>query len=352
MNKYEVVREILKYCVLEPQCSEGSAFAPSNIALCKYWGKRDSELNLPTTSSLSISLGNFGAKTTLSVLEGKNKADLVLVNGKEADEQSTFVKNLIAFLDLFRPSSESFFKVETEVNIPIGAGLASSACGFAAIVGALNQLYDWQLPASSLSILARLGSGSAARSLWHGFVEWHQGIENNGMDSFGIPIPQQWFNLRVGLLIFNAQQKPVSSRIAMQNSVLTSAFYEVWPKKHAMDLKRLKKAILQQDFIALGETAESNALAMHALMLTSSPTVCYSQPQTIAAMHTIWHHRRLGLPLYFTQDAGPNLKLIFLEKDSEEVAKIFPDVEIVLPFSCNTDDNLFVNRYQLQEEKL
>lgn len=352
MNKKAVVQKILEDRVLEPQFDTGTAFAPSNIALCKYWGKRDVELNLPTTSSLSISLGNFGAKTKLSILEGHSKADAVWVNGHEMEAQTPFVKNLVAFLDLFRPSPITFFKIETEVNIPIGAGLASSACGFAALVGALNQLYDWQLPASYLSLLARLGSGSASRSFWHGFVEWQQGIERDGMDSFGVPMPQKWLDLRIGLLIFDTAQKSVSSRVAMHNTVQTSSFYEVWPKKHAYDLQRLKKAIEQKDFIALGETAESNALAMHALMLTASPTVCYSQPATIAAMHSIWHHRRLGLPLYFTQDAGPNLKLIFLEQDSEAVLAVFPEVEIISPFSINTNEGGRVNQLELQEEKL
>jgi len=350
MNKHSIVREILKKRALEPKYAQGTAFAPSNIALCKYWGKRNAELNLPTTSSLSISLGEFGAKTTISLLEAE-QTDIVLVNGKQVNAESIFVKNLIAFLNLFRPSSFSFYKIETQVNIPIGAGLASSACGFAAIVGALNQLYDWQLPASALSILARLGSGSAARSFWHGFVEWHQGVENNGMDSFGVPLLQKWPNLRIGLLIFNTAQKSVSSRIAMQNTVLTSPFYATWPKKHSLDLQRLRIAIKEWDFNALGETAESNALAMHALMLTANPTICYSQADTIAAMHKIWHHRRLGLSLYFTQDAGPNLKLIFLEQDSTAVTAIFPEVKIVAPFSINTTEPLFTaDKYELQGE--
>ncbi len=334
MNKQAVVAHILRDCFKVPKYRQGTAFAPANIALCKYWGKRDLELNLPTTSSLSISLGSFGAKTTLYLQEGASH-DVVFVNGKEVKAESTFVQNLVAFLDLFRPSPFSFFQIETEVNIPIGAGLASSACGFAAVVGALNQLYGWQLSMSNLSILARLGSGSAARSFWHGFVEWNCGVEKNGMDSFGVSLCEKWPNLRIGLLIFNAAQKPISSRIAMQNTVLTSPFYKLWPEKQACDLNRLREAIQSQNFIVLGETAESNALAMHALMLTANPAFFYSEPQTIAAQHKIWHHRRLGLPLFFTQDAGPNLKLLFLEQDSEAIEEIFPELEIIAPFSTH-----------------
>jgi diphosphomevalonate decarboxylase len=337
MNKQAIVNQILRNCTLDPSVEHGIAFAPANIALCKYWGKRNLELHLPTTSSLSISLGNFGAKTTLYLQEKMSNNDVVIVNGQTVNTESTFVKNLSAFLDLFRPAPTLFFRVETEMNIPIGAGLASSACGFAALVGALNQLYDWQLSSSSLSILARLGSGSAARSFWHGFVEWHRGTQKNGMDSFAIPLHQKWPDLRIGLLIFNETQKSISSRNAMQNTMLTSDFYKLWPKKSALDLSLLKKAIEQQDFLALGKTAESNALAMHALMLTSSPAFFYSQPETIAAMYEIWHYRKLGLLLFFTQDAGPNLKLLFLEQDCEAVRKAFPTVKIIAPFSMHTE---------------
>jgi len=331
VNKCAVVQHILKAYSKEPKREQGTFFAPSNIALCKYWGKRDTELNLPHTSSLSISLGNLGAKTTIALEQALK--DRISINGKEVDEDSIFSKNLSHFLDLFRPLNSVFFRVATEVNIPIGAGLASSACGFAAVVGALDQLYGWELPLSLLSILGRLGSGSASRSFWHGFVEWQAGHDADGMDSAGACLESVWPALRIGVLIVDSEQKKLSSRIAMQNTVLTSPFYKIWPEKQARDLKDLKKAIEKQDFMALGETTESNALAMHALMLTTSPPILYSQASTLEAIDKIWHYRQLGLPLYFTQDAGPNLKLLFLEKDEEAIIKIFPKLIVVSPFN-------------------
>lgn len=312
------------------------AFAPSNIALCKYWGKRIDELNLPTTPSLSISLGNLGAKTSVSIKDindsQNNSNDTVVLNKQTVAITEPFYKRLINFIDLFRPSTNPRYLIETESNIPVGAGVASSACGFAALVSAFNQLYDWNLNDKELSILARLGSGSACRSLWQGFVEWHAGIAEDGMDSFGTPLEATWPELRIGLLLLNTHTKKISSREAMKQSVLTSPFYKEWPNKHQVDMLNLKKAISEQNFPLLGATAESNALAMHALMLSSSPPILYTEPSTIEAIEKIWHLRQLGLTVYFTQDAGPNLKLLFLAKDQVEIQKHFPSLTIVAPF--------------------
>ncbi len=330
MNKKLAIAHILQSCSKEPKHEIGTFFAPSNIALCKYWGKRDTELNLPNTASLSISLGDLGARTTLSL--NSKPVDVVFVNGKEFDKNTAFVKNLLNFLDYFRSYPEMYFIVKTEVNIPIGAGLASSACGFAALVGALDALFGWDLSTSQLSLLARMGSGSASRSFWHGFVEWEMGIREDGMDSVGVPLNIRWPELRIGLLILNAQQKILSSREAMQRTVLTSPFYSVWPNTQDVHLLRLKNAIETRNFLELGETSEINALAMHALMLTACPPILYSNPATLEAMHKIWQCRQQGLSLFFTQDAGPNLKLLFLHPEQDAIVKFFPDLNIIAPF--------------------
>lgn len=335
MDKAAVVQKVLKEHSKKPQNEQGTFFASSNIALCKYWGKRNTELNLPITASLSISLGTFGAETSVSLIkDNKKPMDDIIVNGQKItiDSDKTFVLNLINYLNLFRPTPTTYFRVETEVNLPIGAGLASSACGYAALIGAINDLYDWQLPLSTLSLLARLGSGSASRSFWQGFVEWQIGTAEDGMDSVGVSMPQIWPELRIGLLILNSAPKPLSSRKAMETTKLTSPFYREWPKKHAHDLTRLKQAINQYDFIELGEASESNALAMHAMMLTAYPPILYTEAKTITVMHEIWRARQAGLPLYFTQDAGPNLKLLFLEKDIENIRRRFPALIIIAPF--------------------
>lgn len=331
MKKSEIVRVLLKDRYGHgAKHSFASAFAPSNIALCKYWGKRDQELNLPVTSSLSISLGNKGSFTELSVMENQN--DSVIVNGQQIDLSSAFVKRLQAFCDLFREKDSVFIETKIKTNIPIGAGLASSACGFASVVKALNALFGWELNENELSILARLGSGSASRSLWDGFVEWHAGERADGLDSFAERITDNWPELCIGLLIITEAEKEISSREAMQRTVTTSPLYSAWPLKVNHDLAALKRAIHSKDFLLLGETAESNALTMHATMLSAWPPVFYALPETITLMKKIWALRQQGLMLYFTQDAGPNLKLLFLEKDINVVQREFPQVEIIRPF--------------------
>jgi len=323
INRETIVNTILKDKNRTPKRDSGEAFAPANIALCKYWGKRGSELNLPVTNSLSVSLGDRGAKTRISVISGSSAipnviSDEIYLNGKLIAE-TPFTTRLSSFLDLFRDNLNCFYRVETDVNIPIAAGLASSAAGFASIVKALDNLYAWELPASLLSVLARLGSGSAARSIWQGFVEWHKGERRDGMDSLGLPISHAWPELRIGLLILNSEEKSLSSRTAMEMTVKTSPFYREWPQKVALDLQCLKMAIETKDFNLLGKTSESNALAMHALMMTAYEPIIYSTPETLKTIQKIWALRKEGISIYFTQDAGPNLKLLFLQKDEADI---------------------------------
>ena len=146
----------------------GEAFAPANIALCKYWGKRDETLNLPVTSSLSLSLGTLGSHCRLWRCDGP---DRILLNGEPLPPEHPFVVRASAFLDLFREAPGAGYAVEATNTIPTAAGFASSASGFASLVLALDQLHGWSLTRREASILARLGSGSACRSLWQGLVE-------------------------------------------------------------------------------------------------------------------------------------------------------------------------------------
>ncbi len=331
MNRQTVVSSLLANRSLEPQRNVGSAFAPANIALCKYWGKRNIELNLPVTSSLSVSLGELGATTEVSVLV-EGHSDHIVLNGKVMTPESNFAQKVSEFLNLFRAHSSRYFSVKTHTNIPVGAGLASSASGFAALALALDQLFAWELPLADLSIFGRLGSGSAVRSFWPGFVEWQLGERIDGLDSIGVPLDETWPTLCVGLWIVNEAEKKVSSRLAMRKTVETSPFYASWPKKQKEDTARMRKAIQARDFQVLGSTAESNALAMHALMLSTSPPIVYSEGKTIEAMQKIWKYREQGLPVFFTQDAGPNLKLLFLEEDRETIQTLFPKIKIVTPF--------------------
>ncbi|HLD16689.1 MAG TPA: diphosphomevalonate decarboxylase [Coxiellaceae bacterium] len=332
MNAREAIQTLLSKKSTIPQKKIGEAFAPSNIALVKYWGKRDSELNLPVTDSLSVSLGAKGAKTKISVSPEKaRKKDTVILNGQKVLEDSLFYQRISNFLAHFR-FKNYFYHVETELNIPASAGLASSACGFAALVKALDDLYHWHCDSKTLSILSRLGSGSACRSVWQGFVHWKKGEDLAGMDSYGVPLADSWPELCIGLCIVESGPKSINSREAMQRTVQTSPLYATWPEQVKQDLQKMLRAIRNRDFQMLGETAEENAQSMHKTMHASCPPIEYDTAATHVLKQTIKELRKKDISLYFTQDAGPNLKLLFLEKNSATIQLYFPEMIIVQPF--------------------
>ena len=333
VTRQQVVRNIIK-TVGMPKNESAMEFAASNIALCKYWGKRDVELNLPVTSSLSISMSHLGSCSKISLSDSNR--DLILLNNEPMAATTMFSQRLVEFLDLFRPSSDTFFNIDTKTNIPVGAGLASSACGFAATVKALDTFFGWNLSHAELSILARLGSGSACRSIYDGFVLWNAGSDVQGMDSYAVPLDYTWDELRVGVLLVDHRQKSISSRDAMQSSVETCPFYKLWPSVVSEAIVHTEHALQHKDFWLLGATAESNALAMHALMLSTTPPIIYNQSATLDYMQQIWRARSEGLGVFFTQDAGPNLKLLFLSKDEKAVREMFEEIEVVAPFATVT----------------
>lgn len=348
MYKYELVKHILSnnninehyfgdeiYAnnVEKLSKSVAEAFAPANLALCKYWGKRNEELNLPVTSSLSISLGQRGTCTSIQHnFDVTCTKDIYIVNNVEMSANTSFTQRLKQYLDLFRPHKKVYYVVKTRNTIPTSSGFASSASGFSALILALNRLYNWNLPKKDLSILARLGSGSACRSLWNGFVEWQKGVEQNGMDSHGYSLPYVLPNLRIGALIFTQKAKEISSREAMHNTMLTSPLYDSWVKQVDEDLLTLHQALKNQNFSLLGKTAESNSLLMHAIMQGSRPAIIYTQDETLNAMRRVWRLRDAGIEVYFTQDAGANLQLLFLEQDTKIIQYAFPEMEIIVPF--------------------
>lgn len=330
MRARDIIDRLLpKKQVLSPRQS-ASAFAPSNIALIKYWGKRDQVLNLPVTSSLSISLGDKGTYTDISLSDkGTHTACL---NGQVLQRDGIFYRRLAQFLDLLRPDDTIYYHVDTRNNIPTAAGLASSASGFAALVKALNTLHQWQLSATQQSILARMGSGSACRSLWHGFVQWQCGERGDGMDCYAQPLTYQWSSLRFGLVVVSEQVKQVGSRDGMNHTVATSRLYQKWPYHVQQALLMMHKALNNKDFTLLGETAERNAVMLHQTMQDSRPPLVYSIAATVVSQDQVYQLRKAGVPVYFTQDAGPNIKLLFEVKDQSAVQRAFPQMQVVDPF--------------------
>ncbi len=329
ITKQRVINSYLSATVAPIGDTTDALFAPSNIALCKYWGKRDAELNLPINSSLSISLAHLGSRTKISISD----SDQVWLNGSRVSADDKFAAKVIAFVDLFRRGADHCIKVETENNIPTAAGLASSASGFAALMLAVDRFYGLNLEPQVLSAFARMGSGSASRSLYNGFVEWQMGIREDGMDSFALPLDCRWDDLRIGLVKVSTAEKAVDSRSGMNRTVDTAHLYQSWPLQAATDLERLHRAISEKNFTQLGETAEQNALSMHATMIASWPPLLYWQPDSVAAMQTIWQARADGVEVYFTMDAGPNIKLLFTAAAETAVKQRFPGLEVVAPFA-------------------
>ena len=304
-----------------------TAIAHVNIALSKYWGKRDRELNLPMTNSLSLSV----TPKTCTTVSSESEHDVIILNGEYLKNTSPLFQRIWHFLEIIRPHPAFFFRIETDNDWPTAAGVASSASGFAALTLALDMFFRWSLPRKELSMIARLGSGSAARSCFCGFVEWHAG--NHPDESFAEVLPDRWDTLRLGLLLADAstEQKKISSSDAMEHTTRTSILHKTWPKQVEHDLFEIRQAIREQDFDRLGIAAERNALCMHATMLSASPSILYWRPETISHLKNVWRLRDQGLPIYATIDAGPHVKVLFEEPHTEAVRSAFLDIDIVAP---------------------
>ncbi|MEM6694219.1 MAG: diphosphomevalonate decarboxylase [Pseudomonadota bacterium] len=305
-----------------------SAYAPANIALSKYWGKRDTALNLPQNSSLSISLGKWGTTTRVAPAA----ADRLVFNEEELPADAPAARKLWDFIALWRRDQTLPLDIVTANTIPTAAGLASSASGFAALTRALDEAFDLSLDAALLSQIARFGSGSASRSLWHGFVRWNRGDAADGSDSFAVPLELRWPAFRIAIVPVDTGPKAQSSRDGMGHTLRTSPLYATWPVQAEADCAAMAAAIMAQDFAALGPLAEANALAMHATMMAARPALTYLKPASWAVLERVWGARADGAAIYATMDAGANVKLIFLADALDAVASAFPEAEVIAPF--------------------
>jgi diphosphomevalonate decarboxylase len=276
-----------------------------------------------------VSLGKLGTTTTIGWAAGDH--DEVTLDGAEVDHESGFYRRLTDTLDGFRFNPGWRFRVVTKNTVPTAAGLASSASGFAALVLALDDWFGWNLDTRSLSILARLGSGSAARSVVPGFVEWHAGQRDDGMDSFAEKLDVTWPAFRIGWIRISTAAKAISSRDGMRRTMETSPLYDLWPAKVAHDLDAIRPALAARDLDQVGRIAESNALTMHATSLAAWPPVLYALPETVAAIHQVHALRREGVPVYLTMDAGPNVKILYEQQTGDTLKSAFPGLACAAP---------------------
>lgn len=310
--------------------------AHTNIALIKYWGKRNQELFLPVTDSLSLTLEEFYTETQVDFTKNLEE-DQFILDGEKQNAKAT--AKVSFFVDKFRKLAgiEQRVLVTSRNFVPTAAGLASSASAFAALATALNAALDLNLSAKELSILARQGSGSASRSLFGGFVHWHKGQGNDSHSSYAEKIAEADWDIAMLVVVLNKGIKKMSSRVAMQHTIETSPFYPLWPQEVEKDLTAIKEAIHAQDIDRLGKIAEHNAMKMHATMLGSNPPILYLKEKSIKAINKVKELRKMGLSVYYTMDAGPNVKLIVKKSEIEKIIEHLKEFENIIISNIGND---------------
>lgn len=295
-----------------------TARAHTNIALIKYWGKADDKLRLPLMSSLSMTLDAFYTDTSVEKTDGENQFFLNNQQQTAAASQRVFayLKKLQA-----RFGVTGNLIVKSVNHVPTSAGLASSSSAFAALAAAFCQYYDIHIDLEELSRLARIGSGSASRSVYGGFAVWQKG--NSDETSYAYALDETpTMDLHLLAVELNTKQKKISSTYGMKDAQ-SSPFFRPWLERNNSELNEMIKAIKSNDFTALGQLAELNANEMHAINLTAQPEFTYFEPQTIQAIKLVEQLRTEGIECYYTIDAGPNIKVLCQLRNSKDVIQRF-----------------------------
>ena len=329
-----------------------TALAPANIALIKYWGKKDESLRLPLNDSLSINIDGATTKTTIEIDEARTEDEISFVDEQCSEkekqkiiehinrifschcERSVYPRNKVsrAAISSIKDKSVSrhtesrpYVKVVTQNSFPKGTGIASSASGFAALTVAASKAFGLNASEKELSILSRIGSGSACRSIPDGWVQWYEGTDS--ASSFAQSIaPSDWWDVRDAIIICSKTEKKVSSTAGME-SAHTSPLMERRLSEVTKRMEQMKIAIQQKDMNALGSTLEADCLDMHAVMQSQVPPLYYWSAQTKEIMEAVKKWRNEGLQIFFTIDAGPNVHMIYEGKDEEKVKENITKLE-------------------------
>jgi diphosphomevalonate decarboxylase len=288
---------------------KATAIAPSNIAFIKYWGKKDEVLRLPENGSISMNLSGMSTMTTVEFSK-KYEHDEILYNGKVEEQTGN---RAILHLDRIRKLAgiTQKAKVVTTFNFPPSTGLSSSASGFAALTLAGVKAAGLNLNEKELSIVARQGSGSSCRSIPDGFVEWLDGRTSETSYAVSIFPSTYWPELTDIVVIVTTDPKEVSTTEGMKG-LRYSPFYQTRLSGMKDKIRMCKEALAAKDFEKLGELAESEALEMHAVMITQHPALLYWTVGTLQLMKLVEIWRKLGLPCYFTINTGQNIHILTL----------------------------------------
>lgn len=296
-----------------------TAQAFANIAFIKYWGNRDAALRLPVNGSISMNLDGLYTRTTVS-FQPSLSLDELIINGREVTGKG--LERVSAILDVVRRAAKikQNAEVVSENNFPTGAGIASSAAAFAALALAAARAAGLDWPEAAVSRLARLGSGSAARSVPAGFVEWKMGTGDEDCYAFSIAPPEHW-PLADCVAVVSAGHKTTGStegHALAPSSPLQAARVADAPRR--LDICR--RALLERDFKALAAIIEQDSDLMHAVMMTSRPALFYWKPATLAVMEAVREWREGGLAVAYTIDAGPNVHVICPQETAAQVTEM------------------------------
>lgn len=301
-----------------------TAQAPANIAFIKYWGNKNTALRIPYHNSISMNLSSAVTITTVSFSEHFAEDEVLLGNTKLTGAKKDRV---IHVLDAIRrtakkhklPTANLKAQVTTKNSFPTAAGMASSASGFAALALAGTKAAGLSLSTKELSTFARLGSGSATRSIPNGFVEWIAGDSHETSYAKSIHNSDHWKLVDL-IAVVDSSEKKVSSTLGhslAQTSPLFDGRVETMPKK----IKKLKQALKNKNLQELGTIIEEESFNLHAVMMTSQPSVLYWTPTTVRVLQTLRTWREQGLLGYATMDAGPNVHIICEEKSHNAIKK-------------------------------
>lgn len=294
---------------------KATSIAPSNLAFIKYWGKKDEKLRLPLNDSLSMNLSNLTTITTVE-FDKRYTDDVVVIDGKREEKEG---ERVIKHLDLIRKIAQMSLKakVVSKNNFPAGTGLSSSASGFAALTVAGVKAAGILLSQKELSLLSRLGSGSACRSIPDGFVQWYRG--NSHATSYAVSLfPSDWWEIVDVVTVVSRRKKEVSTTEG-QKKTASSSFMKIRLEGINEKIRLCKEFIKKRQFTALGELTEKEALEMHAVMLTTDKPLLYWLPETVMMMRLVRKWRREGIPVYFSLNTGQDVHLLCEKKTQKRL---------------------------------
>ena len=308
----------------------------ANIAIVKYWGKKDVAKMIPATSSISLTLNDMFTKTEMEFINDEDieiavekemksenckdkysdMTDLFYLNGELQD--SVHTEKISKVVDLFRENRNQKVKISTINNMPTAAGLSSSSSGLSAVIKACNELFEKNYTQSELAQISKFGSGSSSRSFFGPVAAWDK-------DTGEIYEVKTDLKLAMIVLVLNENKKEISSRNGMELCAKTSTYFDEWVKQSEIDFVNMKKYLAENDLEKVGILTEENALRMHKTTETANPPFSYFNEKTYEAMDFVKNLRNNGEKCYFTMDAGPNVKVLCLEDDLEKLAGIFEE---------------------------